>query len=75
MLDTVPKPMLEVRCPTCRQRSMDAFLIGGAFVVVLCRCKTKYRVDQHETFVITTAASVSRTFDGRHYDGFGLVIR
>ena len=54
---------------------MDAFLIGGAFVVVQCRCKTKYRVDQHETFVITTAASVSRTFDGRHYDGFGLVIR
>jgi hypothetical protein len=75
LLDNHNFTMLQVRCPTCRQRHVDAWLTGDSFVVVQCRCKTKFRTDQKETFVITTAASVSRTFDGRTYEGFGLAIR
>jgi len=67
--------MQEVRCPSCRRRHLDAFLEGPSFVVVKCECHTKFRTDRTETFVITTAASVSRTFDGRNYDSFGLAIR
>lgn len=67
--------MLQVRCPTCRERHCDMFLEGKSVAVFKCRCRTKFRVDAKETFIITTAASVSRTFDGRTYDGFGLVIR
>jgi len=74
-LDMTPRSMLQVRCPTCHERHLDAYLTGSSFVVVKCRCRTKFRTDQQETLIITTAASVSRTFDGRTYDGFGLVIR
>ena len=65
----------EIRCPTCHHRQCDAWLEGLSCVVVVCRCRTKYRTDAQETLVITAAASVSRTFDGRRYDGFGLATR
>ena len=75
-LDKPISPMLkEIRCPNCRQRACDAFLTGQSFLVVQCRCKTKFRIDDKELFVITNAASVSRTFDGKNYEGFGLAIR
>ena len=68
--------MKQVRCPSCGRRQCDAFLSGESFLIVQCRCKAKYRVDSHETFMITVAASVSRTFDGRNYDSsFGLALR
>lgn len=74
-LDTQPQPMVEqIRCPTCHKRHADGFLQGMSFLVFQCRCKTKFRVDALEVFVITTAASVSRTFDGRTYN-FGLARR
>ena len=65
----------DIRCPSCGRWQVKAFLTGESFIVMTCRCKTKFRVDQKELFVITTAASVSRTFDGRSYEGFGLAIR
>ena len=75
-LDTLSQNvLLTIRCPTCHQRHFDAYLTGASFAVVQCRCKTKFRTDAHETFVITNAASVSRTFDGRSFDAFGLAIR
>jgi hypothetical protein len=75
-LDSLAQTMhtlVQVRCPKCRQRHFDAYLTGDSFAVVQCRCKTKFRIDPKETFIITTAASVSRTFDGRRYDSFGLL--
>ena len=75
-LDTLGQDvLLQVRCPTCHQRHFDAYLTGASFAVVQCRCKTKFRIDSQETFIITHAASVSRTFDGRSYDSFGLATR
>ena len=73
-LDKPPAPVI-VRCPRCGHRQFDAFLTGESFVVMQCACKAKFRVDANELFVITTAASVSRTFDGRTYEGLGLAIR
>ena len=75
-LDTPQGPVLQdIRCPSCGRWQVKAYLMGASFLVLTCRCKTKFRVDASELFVITTAASVSRTFDGRRYEGFGLATR
>jgi hypothetical protein len=75
-LDMHANNMLIIRCPNCHRRQCDAFLTGDSFLVIVCRCHAKFRVDKDEVFPITMAASVTRSFDGRNYDStFGLAIR
>ena len=56
--------MQDVRCPSCQR-----WLGRGAFTMMelLCRCKTRVLAMPDETVVLTTAASVSKTFDGTTY--------
>ena len=72
---SAPAMVKQIRCPTCGRRQCDAFLTGDSFLVIVCRCKAKFRVDPKEVLMITAAASVSRSFDGRNYNSFGLMIR
>jgi len=76
-LDSQAKTVLlkQIRCPTCGRRQCDAFLTGESFLVIQCRCHAKFRVDPKETFLITAAASVTRSFDGRNYNSFGFLMK
>jgi hypothetical protein len=55
------------RCPQCHRKQFVGQLFGGSWVEIQCRCKMKLFVTAQEVLVVTNAASVSRTFDGRVY--------
>lgn len=56
--------MQDIRCPHCQRWLCKATFSA---LEMVCRCKTRIFATPEETLIMVTAASVSRTFDGRLY--------